>query len=179
MKSYGRFIEFGNFGLLKSNCQCWQYSNGHFQLQTLCCDEVLDLSRIITSQNDLQKLGIYMHYGDFGFLGSLKQLQNAQLHLPVVFALEYRYYEELIMICIFPAFYSIDCYPSIHQVLAEPLDKDHNTNQIYALGIYLVDSCDLSSVHALTKNMTVTFPNITSLAFSFENPYEKIVSFLF
>lgn len=168
---------------MKINFECWQYdSNGHFRLQTLCCDEALDLSRIITSQNELQKLGIYVHYGNFGFLGGLKQLQNAQIHLPVVFTLDHRHYEYIIRMSIFPAFYSIDRIPSIHQVFAEPLDKaqgTYNTNKIYELAIYLLDSCDLHSIHALTKNMAMTFPNITSLVFAFENPCEEIVSFLF
>ena len=167
-------LNFGNFDLTAGD-----NSNDHFQLETLCCDEVLDLSRIITSQTELQKLGIYEK--DLGFLRTLKELQNTQLHLPVVFSLEYHYHGPELpqKISIFPPFY--DCHPSIHQVLAETFgtDQDSYTRKIDTLSIYLVDSCDLPSIQVLTKNMTMTFPNLTSLTFSFENPCEQIVSFLF
>ena len=165
-------------------------SDDHFQLQTLCCNEVFGLSRIITSQTELQKLGICLcGFGyDFGFLGTLKQLRNAQLHLPVVLTLDYRFYEVecLHRISIFPAFY--DCHSTLHQVLAKSFDIDQDPSsytmladacEIDTLSIYLFDSSDLPSVQVLTKNMIMTFPNITSLTFSFENPCEKIVSFLF
>ena len=152
----------------------------------MCCDDVLDLSQIITSQTELQKLGIYECYGhDFGFLETFKQLRNAQLHLPVVFTLEYRYFEveHLRRISIFPPFY--DCHPTVHRILAESFDTDRDSyttlvdaRVIDGLSIYLVDCCDLPSIQVLTKNMTMTFPNITSLTFFFENPCEKIVSFL-
>ena len=131
-------------------------------------------------------LGIYKHYGyEFGFLGALKQLQNTQLYLPVVLTLEHGCYnfEGINRISIFPPFY--DCHPTVHQVLAESFDIDRNSytladaRVIDGISIYLVDSCDLSSIHVLTENITTTFPNITSLTFSFETPCEKIVSFLF
>ena len=129
----------------------------------------------------MRKLGIYENYGnDFGFLGNLKQLQSAQLHLPVVFTLEYGFYEldDLYSVSIFPALN--DCHPTLHRVLAESFNTTLvDARFIYGLSIYLVDSCDLPSIQVLTKNMVTTFPSITSLTFSFENPCEKIVSFLF
>jgi len=112
----------------------------------------------------------------------LKRLQNPQLHLPVVVGLECRYCENFYRICIFPAFYSIDRHPTILQVLAESFHKEHSSSSytlvnIHELLIYLVDSCNVPSIHPLTKDMTMTLPSITSLTFRFKNPCE-IVSFL-
>ena len=85
------------------------------------------------------------------------------------------------MITIYPAFYSIDRHPTIHQVLAEYFDEDQgfytltNEGTINILSVYLVDFCDMPSIHALTKNITITF-SLSSLTFCFEKPCE-IVSF--
>ena len=50
-------------------------SNDHFRLQTLWCDEELNLSRIIRSQTQLQMLGIFQYYyNEFEFLETLKHL---------------------------------------------------------------------------------------------------------
>jgi hypothetical protein len=85
-------------------------------------------------------------------------------------------------ISVFPAFNSIDRRPSIYQVLAESFDKLGDRSlytlaDISGLSIYLVDTCNMPSIHVLIKNMTTTFPNLTRLNFRFENPC-KIVSFL-
>ena len=137
----------------------------------------------------MQTLGIYKYYDgyyehDFEFLRIFKQLQIAQLHLPVVVILEYDRYENLNNnISILPAFYSIDRHPIIHQVLAKSFGNDQGSymladaGRISWLSIYLVDSFDMPSIHVLTKDMTMTFPGIIYLTFSFENSCE-IVSFL-
>ena len=52
-----------------------------------------------------------------------------------------------------------------------------DAGRVFALSIYLVDSCDLLSIQVLTKNMSMTFPKIDVLAFCFENQCE-VVSFL-
>ena len=129
-------------------------------------------------------LGIY--YEDYDsnleILETLKRFQNAQLRLPVVVALDCNFYGGFNGITFFPAFYSIDRHPTIHQTLA---DEDRsfymlaNEGEVCALSICLIDSCDLSSIHVLTKNMTMTrtFPTIDYLTFCFEN-YREIVSFL-
>jgi hypothetical protein len=131
-------------------------------------------------------LGIYeFDYEKFKFFRSLERLQ---LHLPVVVSLEWvqlNIHNHFRKIGIFPAFYSIDRYPTFYQVLAESFDKDRSSYTLAnsdagkpsALDIYLVDSCDIPSIHVLTKNMTMRFPGLTSLTFCFENPCE-IVSFL-
>ena len=178
----------GSFDIPETNCRL--HSNVHFRLRTLYCDKSLDLFGIIRSQTELQILGIYeYHYDDeVRFLETLKQLQNAQLHLPVVVSLDSDSgYANFGRIGIYPAFNSIDRHPTIHQVLAESFDKGQTSytlpvadaGDISELSIYLVDSdsCNISSVHVLIKNMAMTFPKITSLTFCFENPCE-IVSFL-
>ena len=112
------------------------------------------------------------------FLEILKRLRNAQLHLPVVATLERIIYSGTYKINIFPAFHSIDRHPTIHQVLAEYKGQSYYMlGRVFALSIYLVDACDLSSIQVLAKNMTMTFPNIDELIFCFEDQCE-IVSFL-
>jgi hypothetical protein len=180
------------FDLLKTNC--WRHSNLPFRLQTLYCDPFLDLSQIIKSQTELQILGMYYSYDDrTDFLGTFKQLQSAQLHLPVIVALEMvigstsKVYDVFNGISVFPAFNSIDPsrYPSIYQVLAESFDKPGERScyplaDASGLTIYLVDSCDMSSIYVLTKNLAMRLPElqVTWLTFRFENSC-KIVSFLF
>ena len=108
----------------------WQleYSNDHFQLHSLYCDNTLDLSQIINSQTELQILGIYEYYdNEVRFLETLKWLRNAQLHLPVVVTLELNYYREFYKNSIFPAFFSVDRHPTIHRLLAETFDKDQSS----------------------------------------------------
>ena len=122
------------------------------------------------------------------FLETLKRLPNTQLHLPVMATLERMRFSQTYMINIFPAFYSIDRHPTIHRVLYEYFDKDQNyyymhadvtrdVGKVSALSIYLVDTFDLPSIQVLTKNMTMTFPEIGELTFCFENQCE-IVRFL-
>ena len=102
-----------------------------------------------------------------------------------LYGYKYALYPNYNRVGIFPAFYSIDRHPTIHQVLANSFNKDQSSytlpvvdaGEISALSIYLVDSCDMPNIHALTKNMTMTFPKITILNFCFENSCE-IVSFL-
>jgi len=153
--------------------------NDHFRLQTLFCDQALDLSRIIRSQTELQILGIYRdeHYEESEFWRILERLQNAQLRLPLVVTLDYRCYPYLNMISISPAFYSIDRLPTIHQVLAEYFDEDQGyEGEINALSIFLVDFCDMPSlsimIHELsTKNIHMTL-RLSSLTFCIEKPCE-------
>ena len=83
-----------------------------------------DLSQIIRSQTELQILGIYG--SAFWFFETVKQLQDAQLHLPVVFTLEINFDQDIYKISLFPAFYSIDRHPTIHQVLAKFFNKDQS-----------------------------------------------------
>jgi hypothetical protein len=66
----------------------------------------------------------------------------------------------------------------MHQVLAKSLDSDQgDMGRVIDFFIYLVDSCDIPSIHMLTRNMAVMFPEIISLTFCFEHQCE-IVSFL-
>ena len=105
----------------------------------------------------------------------------------MVVTLDSSFYSNVIeRISIYPAFYSIDHHPTIHQVLAEYFDKDEsnysvwanaNASRVSTLYIYLVDASDLPSIQVLTKNMSMMFPNIDELTFCFENQCE-IVSFL-
>ena len=127
-------------------------------------------------------LGVYDFYYEHGsLLETFKRLQNDQLHLPVVITLarESPWEDPFDKIGIFPAFYPIDRYPAIHQVLVESF-QDSFTGYMLAdeceFAIYLVDSCDMPSIYVLTKNMTMASPPIFSLNFYFENPCE-IVSF--
>ena len=170
--------------LLKKLTAC-RHSNFHFRLQTLYCEEPRELSQIIRSQTELQILGIYGIYDKAKFLGTLKRLQNARLHLPVIITSESSYYRDFDKISIFPAFYSIDRYPAIQQALAISFDKDQghgsytlaDADRVTKLSIYLIDSYDMPSIHVLIKNMTSTFSKINYLSFYFEKPCE-IVSFL-
>ena len=110
-------------------------------------------------------LGIYRGSA-FMILETLEGLRNAQLHLPVVVTLQNSSYSDIDMISIFPAFYSIDRHPTIHQVLAEYFDnlKDQSyyiladAGKVFSLSIYLVDACDL-------KFLQRTFPKIDELTF--------------
>jgi hypothetical protein len=173
MKFCGRFMILCSFELLKTNCR---HSNLSSRLQTLYCDLCLDLSQIIKSQTDLQILGLYELDGRFGVLQTFKQLKSAQLHLPVIVALRIIGSNG---ISVFPAF---NCCSSIYQVLAESFDKPGERScyplaDASGLSIYLVDSCDMPSIHVLTKNLAMRLPDLTWLTFCFENPC-KIVSFL-
>ena len=156
-------------------------SNDHFRLQTLWCDEELNLSRIIRSQTQLQMLGIFQYYyNEFEFLETLKHLQNAQLHVLVVFVLGCNNAYTIHRISIFPAFY--DCHPAIHEVLVESFDKDEGSYNAGAIDAYLIDSCDLPSIQVLIKNTCMRFPDVTPLNFYFrlDSYYRdsEIVSFL-
>ena len=123
-------------------------------------------------------LGIFQfyYYPEYKFLEILRQLQNAQLHLPVVFALGYSAHNVLYRIVIFPAFYH--CHPAIRQILAKSFDEVQGSNNASAIDAYLVDSCNLPSIQVLTENITTMVPNITSLIFYVHDPCE-IVNFFF
>ena len=84
---------------------------------------------------------------------------------------------------IYMASYSVDRYPTIHQVLAQTAQSFQDDCPILhkhlALSIYLIDSSDMprASIYALAKAMAVSFPHIGSLNLWFERRCE-IVSFL-
>jgi hypothetical protein len=131
----------------------------------------------------LQSLGLlYIHDGHKNVLKILKELHNAQLFLPIVFIWDFtRDY-----IAIFPAFYSVDRRTTISQVFAQFYknlysrgqdDYMHANANVTKLSIYLIDSSDLPSIYALTKDMAVSFPQIKWLNLWFEHRCE-IVSFL-
>ena len=164
------------------------YSQGHFRLQTFCCDDcytadVLDISQIIKSQTELQILGLYSG-NPRNILITLKELHNAQLFLPIVFTLESESFNVVLdHISIFPTFHSVDRWATIPQSLAQSFCKDqHNfvatkADDILELSIYLIDSSDMPSIYALAKNMAMNFPQIDWLNLYFEHRSE-IVSFL-
>lgn len=170
--------------MIFSKTNGWRYSNIHFRLQTLYCNDILDLPRIIRRQTELQILGIYNNCHEESFLEGLKRLQNSQSHFPVVVALERESYFPFDRISIFPAFYSVDRCSTIHQVLARSFEKDQGSSDIWSyrdgvfeLFIYLVDSSDMPAIHGLMKSMAMRFPQINSLTFCFERQCE-IVRFL-
>ena len=163
---------------------CWRYSDGHFRLQALYCNNVLNISQIIKSQTGLEILGLYTYGRPVNILKTLKELHN-QLFLPIVFTFNAGH-----DISIFPAFYSLDRRATISQVLAQSFCKDRSNyhyksvtkfkaGDFFQLSIYLTDSFDLPSIYTLAKDMAVNFPQINWLYLNllFERRCE-IVSFL-
>ena len=176
----------------KSNDPAGRYSQGHFRLQTLYCEDAFDISLIIKSQTDLHILGLYSPcvghptYVPAIILKALKELHNAQLFLPIVLMLErISFYSVCGHISIFPAYYAVDRRATIHQALAQSFNNDKGVyrlqvtkaDDIRELSIYLIDSSDMPSVYALVKDMVVSFPQISWLNLWFERRCE-IVSLL-
>ena len=159
------------------------YSQGHFRLQTLYCQDA-DISRIIKSQSEVQILGLYSTLTTRNLLKTLQELHNDQLFLPIFLTLERDSFLPFPdHISIFPAFYSADRRATIPQVLAQSFCRDQGNymlaraDGIYQLSIYLIDSSDMPSIYALAKDMAVSFPQIGWLNLYFERRCE-IVSFL-
>jgi hypothetical protein len=162
-------------------------SEGHFRLETLYCNDVLDISQIIKSQTELQIFGLYEPRGTRHIPKILEKLHNAQLFLPIVVTLERkRSTLDPDHITIFPAFYSVDRWATIHQVLTQSFCNDRgkymttNPDNILDLSIYVIDSSDMPSISELAKNMAVSFPQleIGNLHLCFKRR-SHIVSFLF
>jgi hypothetical protein len=133
----------------------------------------------------LQIFGLYGPRGTRHIPKILEKLRNAQLFLPIVFTLERESFTPgPDHITIFPAFYSVDHWATIHQVLTQSFNKDRgnymvtNADNIRHLSIYVIDSSDMPSISALAKNMAVSFPQIGYLNLCFERRCQ-IVSFLF
>ena len=99
-------------------------------------------------------------------------MHNAQSYFPIVFTFANAY------IGIFPAFYSVDRHATIPQATAQFFHDRYRgpSARRSHLYIYLIDYSDMASVYALTKEMTVKFPLITSLHLWFERQCD-IVSF--
>ena len=174
-----------NLKHLKTNDFAGRYSDGHFRLQTFYCYDVLNISRIIKSQPNLQILGLYCG-SPKKVVKTLKNLKlhNAELYLPIVLILERVYYipSSPDHISIFPAFYSVDRRATIPQVLVQSFSKDQGNfmvaraEGVRKLSIYLNDSSEMPSISALAKDMAVNFPQIDWLNLIFERRCE-IVSF--
>ena len=164
-------------------------SGVHFRLQTLyCCDpQSFDISRIFKSQIELQIFGVYDLNIPHAFLETLKQFHrdDAQLFTPMVFILEGTYLNAKHWhVYIFPGLYTVDRIATIHRVLVESMDKDLTSesrivdmNKVSMFSIYLFDCSNVSTIHALVKDMTVIFSQITVLNLFFAHQCE-IVSFL-
>ena len=156
-----------------------------YRLKALYCPRVTDITRIIEgNQTELQILGLYTPVYLRNTLKVLKKFHNTQIFIPIVLHLEREGSIPFpIHMSIFPAFYSVDRRATMHQVLAQSVCKDQGDytlargNNIFTLAIYLNDSSDIPSIHALAKDMAVTFPNIYELKLCFERRCE-IVSFL-
>ena len=127
-----------------------------------------------------------MPRGSRHILKSLKELHNnnAELSLPIVLTLQresFTPYPD--HISIFLAFYSIDRWATIHQVLVQSFSKEQDgymvasADNVRELSFYLFDSSDIPLISALAKNMAVSFPHIGHLNLCFERLCE-IVSFL-
>jgi hypothetical protein len=169
-------VSFLSFGLLKMNGIFWRYSEGHFRLQSLYCNENLDISRIIKGQTELQVLGLYGNGdGQAILLKTLQKLHNAQIYLPIVFTLECESFLPIFhQISIFPAFYSVERCATIHQILTQYFSKDRGyymlatADRVTDLSIYLTDSSDMPTIHAIAKDMAVIFPQLGWLFFWFQ-----------
>ncbi|KAF8800009.1 hypothetical protein BYT27DRAFT_7118759, partial [Phlegmacium glaucopus] len=155
---------------------------GYFELQTLFCNDELDMHLIIKSQIGLKTLGIYGNGDTEILLNTLECLQlcSAQLTLPMVFTLEREsFMPRFDHISIFPAFYAIDRSPTIRQVLVKSLQEGLGygmsavLEEFFQLSVYLVDSSDISAIHALAKDMIVGFPHISWLNFYFKRGCER------
>ena len=79
-------------------------------------------------------------------------------------------------ISIFPAFYSVDRTTTVHETLIKSLDKDQSRHLNPDLWVYLTDSSDMPTIHALAKIMARHSPAFWRLSFRFMRPCE-IVSF--
>jgi len=148
---------------------------GHFRLQTLYCNNVPNIRQIIERQTDLQIFGIYEPGGSRHIAETLKELHNAQSFLPIVVILAREGFLPYAgHITIFPLFYSVDRWATIHQVLAQSFGKDQgyslvaNADNIDELSIYLIDYSDILSISALVKSMAVGFPRIHYLNLCFD-----------
>jgi len=150
---------------------------GHFQLQTLYCNDVPNIRQIIERQTDLQIFGIYEHgsYGSRHIAETLKELHNAQSFLPIVVILAREGFLPYARhITTFPLFYSVDRWATMHQVLTQSFCKDQgyslvaNADNIDELSIYLIDYSDIPSISALLKSMAVGFPRIHYLNLCFD-----------
>ena len=171
----------------------WRYSEGHFRLKTFYCPDVLNISRIIKSQTELQTLGLYTRRFRLShdspprnILKNLKELHDAKLFLPIVLLSDSRSFSTIPdHISIFPAFYSAKRRATVPQVVALSFGKDLENNMvdrdiadsIVELSIYLIDSADIPSIYTLAKDMAASFPRIGWLNLWFERRCE-IVSFL-
>jgi len=164
-------VEMHTKGLGNILCQ------GHFRLQTFYCEDVLNISQIIKSQTELQILGLYSPRCLRNILESLRELQNAQLFLPIVLTLERSSFVAH-DIRIFPMFYSVDRRATIPQVLSQSFCKDQRNcmvakaDCVSGVSIYLNDSSDILSIYALAKYMAVRFPEIGWLNLYFERRCE-------
>jgi len=153
---------------------------GHFRrLQTLYCNDGLDISRIIRSRTELQILGIYSNYSysPEKLLNHLKHLRSAQVSLPMVFLLHPND-SNLYRLGIFPAFYSVERIATIPELAAKSFNDDQGTGIqetvpfVDLLSIYLVDSSDMAAINTLAQNMSVVFPGLNWLNFCFERRCE-------
>jgi len=77
---------------------------------------------------------------------------------------------------IFPAFYSLDRWATIHQVLTKYMNEERgpsyqraDVDNVVQLKIYLIDSSDMPSIYSLAKNMLESFPQIIRLYFYFQH----------
>lgn len=152
-------------------------------METLHCNDGINVSRVIESQTELRILGIYGNAISRNLLKTLQQFQNAQLFLPMVVMLRESWNSlSFDSISIFPAFYSVDRSATIYQQLAKSFDGDQgfnmraNADQVIQLSIYLVDSSDIRTICTLAKNMAATFPLVYWLNFVFECQCEIVSS---
>ena len=165
-----------------------RYSQGHSRLRALYCPELLSISRIVKSQTELQILGLYHrdYYGSArNILIALKELHDAQLLLPIVFTFRLGYYCNYLTYIpiyvrrfgIFPAFYSVDRFATVSQILAESFRKDQGkdsdvdarADMIFEISIYLIDTSDMPSFYALAKELAVSFHQIVWLNLYFDS----------
>ncbi|KDR81047.1 hypothetical protein GALMADRAFT_241672 [Galerina marginata CBS 339.88] len=147
----------------------------HFCLQTLYCDSVFDLVKILEDQPTLQFFGIYANDNEEDTKKILDSLQARRLRLPMVSTL-YNISDHFYQLDIFPVFYPDHINicgalkHSYNQGQSIATDTSPCNTDIAVVKIYLKDFSDMVHIRRIVENMVCAFPGISILEFSLQHP---------
>ncbi|PPQ73452.1 hypothetical protein CVT26_010202 [Gymnopilus dilepis] len=142
--------------------------DGKWALESLYCNDDLDIAGIIEANPSLRILGIYANDDPDKLLSALENRTRANQDCPIVYTLQREsFYAIFNHITLFPAFYSAGQIATAHLDLARSIEEDRGTDMrvnvdgVSQLSVYLEN--DMQKTRATMKNVSSIFQQVTWL----------------
>ncbi|PPR06076.1 hypothetical protein CVT26_005282 [Gymnopilus dilepis] len=156
-------------------------SDGHRALETLYCNDDLDIAKIIEGNPSLKILGIYANSDPDKILNTFENRIQANQDRPIVYTLQREsFYPRFDHLTLFPAFYSTDQITTAHLDLARSIGEDRgtdmsvNVDEVTQLSVYLENGTQ--TARTIMEDVSSVFSQVTWLNVHVRQPFDVLQS---